>query len=137
MPGAGGASVVGSSPVVSGAWLLGASEGGAGSTLLVTPPSGSSTGADEVDADDDVPTAGVVVAVLLGDPLVGVMCTMPPGSTEMPGAGVASDAGSPNRTVPSESCSTGRDGSPGSLDTYAWQVLPLSWKSIGAALLFV
>src|SRR6185436_9629761 len=88
VPGAGGAGGVVVGSVVGGV-VVGSVVGGFGSTLR--------DGATEVDVPVDgagdvlVPVLGAVVPPL-GAPVVGVMWTMPLGSTEMPGAG-DSDAG--------------------------------------------
>src|SRR4051794_23684907 len=88
--------------------------------------------------------AGVVGGVVGPDVLpppytggVGLMCTMPLGSTEMPGTGVPElDSGvGESRTVPLDRCSTCCDGAPGFGDTNVSQVSPLSLNASGAALL--
>src|SRR4051794_3879496 len=74
--------------------------GGPGSTLPGVPPPVPSGGGSTAPGG-----GGIVVGVVPGRPpgfvaggVVGVMCTMPTGSIEMPGTGVVVDGVEPSRT---------------------------------------
>jgi hypothetical protein len=94
----------------------------------------SSFGFGSTDLVTVTPVDGFIdgPCVLVG--VAGVILTMPPGPISMPGivlgVGVA-----PSRVVPSDRCSTCRDGSPGLDDTNVSHVCLFSEKASGAALL--